>query len=206
MYKYTKIVNNNVKGLVIIMKKWAIVTLVIAIFLLSIISGFIVKSYINFSNKKEESNQAVLADKEDEVVNTSSADETVSPNAKIIMTETFERCGHTVTVKEDVPREIVNLTKDKVYMYYKDWNVDEFNKNEIKISRKNKGICNEHYIIGESNGFISISTKNDIGEYIFKGLTDISVQYLPEKDLESLEKGIEIIGKENLNKYLEDFE
>lgn len=188
------------------MKKWTIIVLVIIIFLLSIISGFIVKSYINFSGKKEESNQAVLANKEDEVVDTGSINETVSPNAKVIMTETFEKCGHTLTIKEDVPREIVNLTQDKVELYYKGWNIEQFSKNEIKISRKNKGICNEHYIIGESNGFISISTKNDIGEYIFKGLTDIPVQYLPEEDLNRIEKGIEIVGKENLNKFLEDFE
>ena len=48
--------------------------------------------------------------------------------------------------------------------------------------------------------------KNDIGEYIFKGLTDISVQYLPEEDLVKIQKGIEIVGKDNLNKFLEDFE
>ena len=58
----------------------------------------------------------------------------------------------------------------------------------------------------ESNGCISISCKNDIGEYIFKGLTDISTQYLSAEDLEKLQKGIEVIGKENLNKCLEDFE
>lgn len=189
------------------MKKWVVCICILILFILSVVSGFIVKSYINFSDKKEESNQAVLAnEKEQEVVKTSSTSETVSPNAKLIITETFQKCGHTVSIESDVPREIINLSRDKVEDYYKGWNIDEFNKDEIKISRKNKGICNEHYIIGESNGFISISVKNDIGEYIFKGLTDIPVQYLPEEDLQKLEKGIEIVGKDNLNKFLEDFE
>lgn len=189
------------------MKKWIISICFLILFILSVISGFIVKSYINFSDKKQESNQAILAnDENQEAVKTSSASETVSPNAKLIITETFQKCGHTVSKENDVPREIINLDMEKVAEYYKDWSIDEFNKDEIKISRKNKGICNEHFIIGESNGFISISVKNDIGEYIFKGLTDISVQYLPEEDLQKLEKGIEIVGKDNLNKFLEDFE
>ena len=186
------------------MKKWLIIGILMIIFVLSIISGFIVKSYINFSSKKDDSSQKVLAN--NDVINTSSVNETVSPNAKVIITETFQKCGHTVTRKEDVPREIINLNKEKVEEYYKGWSVDEFGALEIRISRKNKGICNEHYVIKEFNGFIGISAKNDIGECIFKGVTDISVQYLPEEDLERLKQGIEIVGKDSLNKFLEDFE
>lgn len=189
------------------MRKWIIIVALIIIFILSIISGFIVKSYINFSNKKEDINHNVLANSNDnKTIKTNSIDEKVSPNAKIIITETYQKCGHTVTRKEDVPREIINLNKEHVEEYYKGWNVDEFCSSEIKISRKNKGICNEHYVIGELNGFISISVKNDIGESIFKGVTDIAVQYLPEEDLQKLKQGIEIVGKDNLNKFLEDFE
>ncbi|MBR3673294.1 MAG: hypothetical protein IKN65_03230 [Clostridia bacterium] len=207
MYKYSKIVNTTIKGLVVFMKKWIIVALIIIIFILSVISGFIVKSYINFSENKQEGNQAVLAeDNNKDTVDTSSLDITVSPNAKVILTETYQKCGHTIITKQDAPREIVNLNKEKVKEYYLDWNIDEFNSNEIKLSRKNNGICNEHYIIRESDGFISISCKNDIGEYIFKGLTDISVQYLSEEDLNKLEQGIEVVGRDNLNKFLEDFE
>lgn len=207
MYKYSKIVNTTIKGLVVFMKKWIVIALIIMIFMLSVISGFIVKSYINFSGKKDEGNQAVLAENEsDEVVDTSSANETVSPNAKVILTETYQKCGHSIMIKQEAPREIINLSKEKVQEFYKDWNIDEFSSNEIKLSRKKSGICNEHYIIRESDGFISISCKNDIGEYIFKGLTDISVQYLSEEDLNKLEQGIEVVGRDNLNKFLEDFE
>ena len=66
--------------------------------------------------------------------------------------------------------------------------------------------CPEHYVLRESNGFISISCKNDSGEYIFKGLTDISIQYLPEEDRVKLTQGIKVVGREALNEYLEDFE
>lgn len=189
------------------MKKWVIAILVVILFLVSVMAGFIVRSFFNFSKEKKEDNHIVLAEeKVEKLVDTSSNDIIVSPNAEVILTEYYQRCGHTKTRRQDAPREIINLNKDKVQDYYKGWNLDEFSSSEIKLSRKCSGICDEHYIIRESNGYISISVKNDIGEYIFKGLTDISVQYLAEEDLAKLDQGIEVVGRENLNKFLEDFE
>ena len=189
------------------MKKWIIAVLVIILFIVSVMAGFIVRSFINFSKGEKEENHSVLAEEKDEkLIDTNSKEEVVSPNAEVILTEHFQRCGHTKTTSEEAPRDIVNLAREKVQEYYKDWNLDNFSANEIKLSRNNKGICDEHYIIRESNGYISISVKNDIGEYIFKGLTDIPVQYLAEEDLAKLEQGIEVVGRENLTKFLEDFE
>lgn len=189
------------------MRKWVIAVLLLILFTLSVFSGFLVNSFINFSKKKENSNDAILADdKIKNTVDTNYTEITVSPNAELVLTEKFEKCGHTITKREPVPRDIVNLNEDKVREYYKDWNVDYFSSEKIQISRNNIGICNEHYILRESDGYISISSKNDIGEYIFKGLTDISVQYLPEDDLKKLEVGIEVVGRDNLNKFLEDYE
>ena len=189
------------------MKKWVIAILVVLLFIVSAIAGFIVRSFINFSKEEKEDNRIVLAEENvDKLVDTSSKDVIVSPNAQVILTEKFQKCGHTRTKKEEAPREIINLDKEKVQEYYNGWNIDEFSANEIKLSRNSAGICDEHYIIRESNGYISISCKNDIGEYIFKGLTNIPVQYLAEEDLAKLEQGIEVVGRENLNKFLEDFE
>lgn len=189
------------------MRKVVIFFLIVGLFLVSAIAGFVVRSFINFSKDDKEENKIVLADDSfEKSVDTSSKDITVSPNAEVVITEHFQKCGHTKSRREVVPREIVNLNREKVEEYYKDWNIDEFSTNEIKVSRNCKGICDEHYIIRESNGYISISAKNDIGEYIFKGLTNIPIQYLTEDDISKLEQGIEVVGKENLNKFLEDFE
>lgn len=189
------------------MKKWGIVAVVTVLFILSVIAGFMVNSFIKFSKGSKKENGVVLADElKQETVDTGANDVVVSPNAEVILTQYFKRCGHTITTTEMAPREIVNLGKDKVQEYYRGWDIDEFSANRIKLSIQKSGICGEHYILRESDGFISISCKNDSGEYIFKGLTDIAVQYLPQEDLNQLERGIEIVGRENLNKYLENFE
>lgn len=196
------------EGMRLYMKKMGIIVLVIILFLISVISGFLVRSFINFSKEENSAEEKVLAEQEsDESINTNSVEIiTVSPNANVIKTQYYKRCGHSRTVKEIVPREIVNLSEDKVQEYYKDWTIDSFTSNEIKLIRENKGICEEHYILRESDGYISISTKNDIGEYIFKGLTDIPVMYLPEEDIKELEEGIELVGRDSLNKFLENYE
>lgn len=188
------------------MKKWIIVSLCIILFIISIMIGYFINSIMDFSQKKEVTPPVLAQEKVEEVVDTSFSDITVSPNAEVILTENYARCGHTSVTREIVPREIVNLNQEKVQEYYEGWNIDKFTSDEIEVSRNTTGICDEHYILRESDGFISINCKNDIGEYIFKGLTDISVQYLPEEDLVELQKGIEIVGRENLNKFLEDFE
>ena len=188
------------------MRKREIILLGVLLFFISIVSGFIISTKINFSKSKAEANPAVLAEKNETTVKTGSNDVIVSPNAEIVLTQKYKRCGHTVTTKELAPREIVNLNEEKVKEFYKGWNIDKFSSNEIQLSRTNNGICDEHYILREADGFISISSKNDSGEYIFKGLTDISVQYLPEDDLAKFEQGIEVVGREALNKFLEDFE
>ena len=189
------------------MKKWIMSILILVLFCVSVFAGFIVRSFANFSKGEKQHNDVVLAEKEGEKsLDAASKEETVSPNAEVVSTENYKRCGHTRTKREMVPREIVNLNKEEVQKIYDGWNIDEFSPTEIKLSRNNPGICDEHYIIRESDGFISINCKNDSGEYIFKGLTDISVQYLSEEDLQKLEQGIEVVGRENINKYLEDFE
>ncbi|MBR2786313.1 MAG: hypothetical protein IKD76_02290 [Clostridia bacterium] len=189
------------------MRKWGIAILMVILFVISAISGFMVRSFINFSKTNEHEQQNVLSvEEKGEIINTNSADTVVSPNAEVVLTQYYKRCGHSRVVREIAPREIVNLNEEKVREYYEGWKLDSFTANEIKLSRDNEGICGEHYIIRESDGYISISAKNDIGEYIFKGQTDIPVMYLPEGDLEELERGIEIVGRENLNKFLENFE
>lgn len=190
------------------LKKFLMVLMCVALFVASAISGFLVNSYLNF-NKSKKGNTAILADNTtlNESVKTSAVDEIiVSPNAQIKITEKFGKCGHTITKQDIVPREIVNLNEEKIKKYYEGWSIDIFSKDKIEISRTSSGICNEHYILRESDGYISISCKNNIGEYIFKGRTDILTQYLPQEDLIRLEKGIEVVGREELNKILEDFE
>ena len=130
----------------------------------------------------------------------------MSPNSKITLKQYYKSCGHTVEEEYNVPEDIVNMTKKQVVQYYNDWTVDEFSKDEIKIHRDNPGKCNQHYIAKDTNEYIVIYSIGDDNKENIVKKTDISTKYLSEEDKEKLKKGINIVGKEDLNIFLEDFE
>lgn len=61
---------------------------------------------------------------------------------------------------------------------------------------------NQVYIIKAEDGKIAVYKKGDTAPYI---QTDTFVRSLPKGDIMRLEKGIEVTGRENLKKYLEDY-
>ena len=62
------------------------------------------------------------------------------------------------------------------------------------------------YIVKENNGYVAIYTEDSLGKEILKETTEIVTAYLPETDLVRLREGIKVIGKENLNAIIEDYE
>lgn len=73
--------------------------------------------------------------------------------------------------------------------------------NEITEETKNT-----RYIIKNENDYVTIYVVQENGKEVLYKKTSIYSKFLCEEDLELLDKGIEIIGKEELNKIIEDFE
>lgn len=67
-------------------------------------------------------------------------------------------------------------------------------------------IGEEHYIIRDNNGYVSIYVIDTNGKEILQEITQIVTAYLPQTDQISLQEGIKVIGKEKLNATLEDYE
>lgn len=130
----------------------------------------------------------------------------VSPNATLILKTNHKECGHTTKEEVDVPVEIVNKNQKEVSQIYPQWEVIGFSPDEIVLYREVEGICNEHYVLKEREGFLAIYTKNENGEEKLKEVTSISLEYLPQNDIDKIKEGIEATGDEELNSVLEDFE
>ena len=77
---------------------------------------------------------------------------------------------------------------------------------EIKEASENLNDEDRHYIIKIEDGFINVYYINRNNEEILYKVTDIGVEYLPEEDIKSLQKGLDVYGLQNLNLLLEDFE
>ena len=77
---------------------------------------------------------------------------------------------------------------------------------EIKEANQNLSDENKTYIVKEEDDYIKVYYINNKNEEILYKVTDIAVQYLGKDDVKKLKQGIKVIGLQELNQLLEDFE
>ena len=159
-----------------------------------------------YAIKEETTNQINNIKIPNEEIEVSSAEEKVSPNASFTIKKQYTACGHIVEEKAELPNNMINKTQEEIEQEYEDFEVESFSSNEVVLCKKIEGLCNEHYKIKEENGVIVVYGSNENGEEILYDETGISTQYLPESDMLKIRSGLQIYGKENLNKFIEDFE
>ena len=187
---------------------WIILGICVIVVLGVIVGIFISKNSIKDEQKVE--TKLVSTDQNlqngIELISTSYAEVNASPNCLFEFKTYYKGCKHTTTKRENIPEELVNKTEIEMQDKYKDYKIENFTANNIVFYQEKEGICDEHYLLKENNGYIAIYRKDSEGKEKLKETTQIVTTYLPEADRQSLKKGIEIIGKENLSLTLEDYE
>ena len=99
------------------------------------------------------------------------------------------------------------MTKEEVQAQYPDWEVIGFATDKVTLYKEFEDECGEHFKLKIENGKIVIYIVNKDGTQSLYEKTNISSEYLTETDLINMqEDGLEIYGKEELNKIIEDFE
>lgn len=137
---------------------------------------------------------------------TSVMEEKVSANAILILKKYYTKCEHTINEYVELPKELVNMTKDQVQEQYKDWEVIGFSPEKVTLYKEFDDVCGEHFKLKIEDGKIVVYLINSQGTDELYQKTNISSEYLTETDLINMQDGLEIYGKEELNKIIEDFE
>ena len=140
------------------------------------------------------------------MVETNANEERISPNAFITFKQTYKKCGHTTSEFVEVPQEFVNLTEEELKEKYSDWTVEKFSDTDIVLNKEVEGSCNEHYIVRDVDGTVTVFHVLEDGTEEQYMVTDIATEYLTDTDKIEMEKGIEINGKQNLNQLIEDYQ
>ena len=136
----------------------------------------------------------------------SSTEEKVAANAILILKKYYTKCDHTINEYVELPKELVNLTKEQVQEKYSDWEVIGFEKGKITLYKEFDDVCGEHFKLKIEDGKVVVYTVNNEGTETLYEKTNISSEYLTETDLINMQDGLEIYGKEELNQVIEDFE
>lgn len=198
------------------MKKSYIIGIIVTV-ILAITTALIIVFY-NTKNSKSDlktQTETQLAEKQIQnqnqeynlqMISTLASEEKASPMALLIFKTKYNSCGHIITNRVEIPKELVNKTEDEIKKQYEDWIIEEFTANQITFYKEKDGICNEHYMLREKNGYLAIYTIDLFGNETLKEMTQIVTSYLPETDIMRLKEGIQVNGKEELNATLEDYE
>ena len=190
------------------------ITTMIIILILTITLGIVLGIFLknnNYSLNLLEKSKTKFAEEDNvingiELVKTSSLEIKTSPNTLMIFKIYHEDCGHTSIERKNILEDFVNMTKEEIEKEYSDWQVEKFEKGEVIFLKNETGICNEHYVIRDKDGYVTIYNIDASGKEVLKEKTSIITSYLPDIDKKELREGIKIIGKDELNARLEDYE
>ena len=138
-----------------------------------------------------------------EVVSTTQ--EKISPYAKMTIEKYYKQCEHSTVEIYDVPKELVNLTKEELQERYENWEIKKFTANDIQLFREINANCSSHFVLKEKDGYIAVykAISNNIDELNI--ITEIECASLKEEDKLAIESGIKVYGKEELSSIIEDF-
>ena len=200
------------------MKEKVIVGIISIIVLIgAIFTAIMLKNENQKENNKQIVSQKPVTDEcteeykiamQEETKEVNSSDNKISSNSLLILKKHYKECGHTINECVEMLPELVNMTEDEIEQKFIEWELIDFSTKEVTLFKELEGTCGEHFRMKEENGKVIIyKVLADETEQIYEK-TEISTEFLPETDLLKMqsEKGIEVFGKEELNKMLEDFE
>jgi len=191
---------------------------ILLVFVIALVLSFMLGIYLHKLEKIDEQiafeaeyqnleSKNIIKEAEAIIKETSSKEEKIGPNAKLIEKKYFNECEHLTTFKKNVPEEFVNKTKAELQIEYIGWEIQKFTNDEVIVYKEINDFCDEHYLLKDTEGKITIFLLDKYGnEKEIIRETEIETKYLPELDIENLKEGIKVYGNEELNKLLEDYE
>lgn len=143
---------------------------------------------------------------QEETLTTNANQEKISPNCKLILRKYYKTCKDEINEYIKIPENLINCTQQELQNQYMGWEVKEFSNDQIILYKEFEGECGEHYVLRDEEGKITIYKATDDGEGVLYEKTDISTDYLPKEDRESIKNGLKVNGKEKLNELIESFQ
>lgn len=195
-------------------KKIIIILLIIVLIIIGCVAGiYIFKNtekqdeLLASRNKKYDFNKInnnII--KSENTISVDSKDDKTGVTTKIIKKIYHQACNHLVEEESKIEEEYINLNEEEFKKRYSEWEIQKFTPKEVIIYKEIPDFCDEHYILKDVNGYISIYKSDMLGNETLYLDTDIWIAYLSEQDINDIEKGLKVYTTKELNKLIEDFE
>ena len=129
----------------------------------------------------------------------------ISEKTKMIYQYFYSKDKVTKEHTEMAPVFLQGLHLDELQSVYHDWQVVLFSPEKVILRCKIEGLSSEIYILGESDGFLSVFYEDAQKGIHLKEKTDLPLTALPEEEAEQIRSGVRVFGEENLAKILADY-
>lgn len=106
-------------------------------------------------------------------------------------------------IEKLVNNSLTNKSEEEILKIFEGYKIESFSPKKVVLSKIEEEI-KEEYILGEENGYITIFFKNNSGNKVLE-TTNISINSLPESDIELLKKGISFDSKNDIYISLESY-
>ena len=193
-------------------------TIWVMVCIIAIVLGFFVGKHLY---KKKESNNNVnlqntvtntqINNTVEKVTNTeiptSISEEKVSINTEIIEKVYYKECDHIIETPVKNVEKYINMDEEDIRKSFQGWEIEEFTPEKLVLYKQEEDFCNEHFLIKDVDGYVTIYTLNSLDNVLeILKTTEIETKYLTDTDKKNLIDGIKVYTKKNLNKVIEDFE
>ncbi|MGN1311033.1 MAG: BofC C-terminal domain-containing protein [Clostridia bacterium] len=193
-------------------------TIWVMVCIIAIVLGFFVGKHLY---KKEESNNNVnlqntvtntqINNTVEKVTNTeiptSMSEEKVSINTEIIEKVYYKECDHIIETPVKNIEKYINMDEEDIRKSFQGWEIEEFTPEKLVLYKQEEDFCNEHFLIKDVDGYVTIYTLNSLDNVLeILETTEIETKYLTDTDKKNLIDGIKVYTKKDLNKVIEDFE
>jgi len=149
----------------------------------------------------------VVKEKQNTEIPTSISKEKVSINTKITEQIYYKECGHLIETPIKNTDKYINMDSDDINKRFPQMEIKEFTSENLVLYKQENDFCNEHFLIKDVDGLVTIYTLNSMDNVLeILETTEIETMYLTDTDRNNLKNGIKVYTKQNLNKVIEDFE
>ncbi len=159
-----------------------------------------------FDNQEENLGQSLkeTEKKEEDVLETSTAQK-ILPTTKIVY-EYYYLDDNIIQKEEGVPLHfLLGLTFNDLKELYPDWSILSFSEKEVVMRKTVNEESDQHYIVGQKDGYITIFYEEEKDGTNIHEITNIPIDGLSETEKVLLNDGIYVTGEENLARILEDY-
>lgn len=134
----------------------------------------------------------------------------INKDTKMVYKIKYKECGHETTRSEPPSKEMLGLNRTEFEEFVseklQDLQLDMFSKEEIHLSSEKNTLCTNHFVVGETNGRITIFKIDENGERIVHRIfKDATISTVREDNQKRLKDGIVVESEDEAIQVLEDF-